>query len=93
LAILRFTSVPVGKFYVESSLTNSCPFSVVVVYGTVDSINLDLKETGCGACERERLRWVRMEIREMGWEVVEWIHLALINTVMNIRFHERRGIC
>jgi len=36
---------------------------------------------------------IRMELREIGWEIVEWIHLAqdryqwraLENTVMNLR--------
>jgi hypothetical protein len=45
---------------------------------------------------RPRRRWeddIRMYLREMGWEVGDWIHLAqdkdryraLVNTVMNFR--------
>jgi hypothetical protein len=40
---------------------------------------------------RPRCRWednIRMDLREVGWEVVEWVHLAqevLINTVMKLR--------
>jgi hypothetical protein len=46
--------------------------------------------------ERPRRRWVYnvgMDVRDIGWEVVEWIHLAedrdrwqaLANTLMNLR--------
>jgi len=42
-------------------------------------------------------RWednIRMDIREIGWECVDWIHLdqdrdkwrAFVNTVMNLQF-------
>jgi hypothetical protein len=45
---------------------------------------------------RYRRRWVgniRMDLREIGWEVVNWMHLnqdrnkwrALVNTVVNLR--------
>jgi hypothetical protein len=45
---------------------------------------------------RPRHRWqnnFRMDLREMGWEIVDWIHLAeerdqwrvLVKTVMNLR--------
>jgi hypothetical protein len=45
---------------------------------------------------RRRHRWednIRMDLRELGWEVVDWIHLAqdrdqwwaVLNTVMNLR--------
>jgi hypothetical protein len=45
---------------------------------------------------RPRHRWednIRMDLREMGWEIVTWIHLAQdkdqwradVNTVMNLR--------
>jgi len=44
---------------------------------------------------RHRRRWednIRMDLREIGWEVVDWIHLAqgmdqwraLLNTVMSL---------
>jgi hypothetical protein len=43
------------------------------------------------------LEWI---LGKMGWEGVNWIHLVqerdqwqvLVNTVMNLRFHKRRGI-
>jgi hypothetical protein len=46
---------------------------------------------------RSRRRWednIRMDLREIGWEVVDWIHLAqdrdqwrvVVNNVMNLRF-------
>jgi hypothetical protein len=45
---------------------------------------------------RPRYRWkdnIRIDVREIGWEIVDWIHLAqdgdqwlaLVNTVMNFR--------
>jgi ribosome biogenesis protein Nip4 len=45
---------------------------------------------------RPRRRWednIRMDLREIGWEVVDWIHLAqykeqwraVVNMVMNLR--------
>jgi hypothetical protein len=45
---------------------------------------------------RPRRRWevnIRMDLREKGWDCVDWIHLAqdrdqwlaLVNTVMNLR--------
>jgi hypothetical protein len=45
---------------------------------------------------RRRCRWednIRMDLREIGWEVVVWIHVAqdrdqwrgLVNAVMNLR--------
>jgi hypothetical protein len=50
---------------------------------------------------RSRRTWednIRMDLREIGWEVVDWIHLAqdrgywwvLVNTVMNIWIHKSR---
>jgi hypothetical protein len=41
-----------------------------------------------------------MDIREVGWEDMNWIELAqdrdrwraLVNEVMNLRFHKMRGI-
>jgi len=45
---------------------------------------------------RPRRRWqdIRIGVREIGWEVVDWMHLAgdkdqwwaVVNTVMNLRF-------
>jgi hypothetical protein len=45
---------------------------------------------------RPRRRWydnIRMDLREIGWEIVDWMHLAqdrdhwlaLVNTVMNFQ--------
>jgi hypothetical protein len=37
---------------------------------------------------RPRRRWedgVRMDLREIGWEGVEWTQLALVNALMNLR--------
>jgi hypothetical protein len=45
---------------------------------------------------RRRRRWednIRMDLREIGWEGVDWVHLdqerdqwrAVVNTVMNLR--------
>jgi ribosome biogenesis protein Nip4 len=53
--------------------------------------------------QRPRHRWednIRMDLRETGREVVDWIHLAqvreqwqaLVNTVMNFMFCKRQGI-
>jgi hypothetical protein len=47
-----------------------------------------------GETAGKRVRNIRMELREMGWEDVDWIHLAqdrdkwraVVNTVMNLRF-------
>jgi hypothetical protein len=47
---------------------------------------------------RPRHRWediIKMDLREIGWEGVDWIHLAqdrdqwrvLVNTLMKIRVH------
>jgi hypothetical protein len=38
--------------------------------------------------ERPRRRWedgIKMDLREIGWGGVEWVHLAVVNTVMNLR--------
>jgi hypothetical protein len=54
------------------------------------------KPEGKRPLERPRRRWedgIRMDLREIGWGSVEWIHLAqdrdrwraLVNTVMNFR--------
>jgi hypothetical protein len=37
---------------------------------------------------RPRCRWednIRMDLREIVWEGVDWIHLALVNMVINLR--------
>jgi hypothetical protein len=52
--------------------------------------------------ERPRRRWedgIKMDLREIGWAGVEWIHLAqgrdrwraLVNVVMNLRVLAPRG--
>jgi hypothetical protein len=52
---------------------------------------------------RTKVGWednIRMDLRETGWEGVDWIHLphnrdqwqAVVNTVMNLGFRKRRGI-
>jgi hypothetical protein len=52
---------------------------------------------------RPRCRWkdnIRMDLREIEWEDVDWMHVAqdrdqwraLVNAVMNLRFHTWRGI-
>jgi hypothetical protein len=49
-----------------------------------------------GPTERPKCRWVdniKMDLREIGWGVMNWIHLAhdrdqwraLVNTIMNLR--------
>jgi hypothetical protein len=54
------------------------------------------KPEGKNPLRRARHRWkdvVRMGLREIGWEVMDWMHLiqdrdqwrALVNTVMNLR--------
>jgi hypothetical protein len=54
------------------------------------------KPEGKRPLERPRRRWedgIRMDLREIGWGSVDWIHLAqdrdrwraLVNTVMNLR--------
>jgi hypothetical protein len=52
---------------------------------------------------KSRRRWednIRMDLREIGWEVADWMYLAqdkdkwraLVNMVMNFGFYKRRGI-
>jgi hypothetical protein len=54
------------------------------------------KLEGKGPLERPRRRWedgIKMDLREIGWGVVEWIELAqdrdrwraVVNAVMNLR--------
>jgi hypothetical protein len=54
------------------------------------------KSEGKRLLERPRRRWedgIKMDLRETGWGIVEWIHLAqdwdrwraVVNTVMNPR--------
>jgi hypothetical protein len=54
------------------------------------------KPEGKSPLERRRRRWedgIKMDLREIGWEGVEWIHLAqdrgrwraVVNAVMNLR--------
>jgi hypothetical protein len=55
-----------------------------------------MKPEGKRQLTRPRLRWddnIRMDLREVGWEIVGWINLAqdkdqwliLVNAVMNLR--------
>jgi len=55
------------------------------------------KPAGKRPLGRPRRRWednIRVDLKETGWEGVEWIHLAqernqwraVVNTVMNLRF-------
>jgi len=54
------------------------------------------KPEGKRSLGRPRCRWednIRMDLREIRWEVVNWVHLdqfldqwqAVVNTVMNLR--------
>jgi hypothetical protein len=58
------------------------------------------KHEGKIPLERPRRRWevnFRIDLREIGWEVVDWIHLAqnrdqwrtVVNTVMNLRVPQK----
>jgi len=58
---------------------------------------LVIKPEGKRALGRRRCRWednMRLDLREIWWEGVDWIHLdqdrdqwqALVNTVMNLQF-------
>jgi hypothetical protein len=53
--------------------------------------------------ERPRRRWehnITLDIRELGWGVVDWMHLAqdrdqwraVVNMVMNLPVHKRQGV-
>jgi hypothetical protein len=55
------------------------------------------KPEGKGSPGRSRRRWldnIKMDLREIGWGGMDWIHLAedrdkwrdLVNTVTNLRF-------
>jgi hypothetical protein len=56
---------------------------------------LDRKPEGNITLGRRRHRWddIRTDLRETGWQVLEWIHMAqdrdqlqaLVNKVMNLR--------
>jgi hypothetical protein len=57
---------------------------------------LDREPEGKRPLERHRRRWeanIRTDIKEIVWEIVNWIHLAqdrdqwraVVNTVMNLR--------
>jgi hypothetical protein len=51
------------------------------------------QDRGTEACFNIPL--TKMDLEEVGWEVVDWMHLdevrdcwrAVVNTVMNVRFH------
>jgi hypothetical protein len=58
--------------------------------------NLVGKSEGKSPLGRLRHRWednIRLDLREVGWESVDWMHLAqdrgqwrnIVNTVMNLR--------
>jgi hypothetical protein len=54
-----------------------------------------------GRPRRRRENNIRMDIRKIGWEAVDWRHLAqdrdqwrtVVNTAMTSRSHKRWGIC
>jgi hypothetical protein len=61
------------------------------------------KHEGKRPLRRPSCTWednIRMYLREIGWEVVDWIYLAQdrdqwrapVNTVMSLWFHKRQGI-
>jgi hypothetical protein len=62
---------------------------------------LNGKPEGKRPLGRPRRRWVdmRMDIRETGWEGVDWMNLAqdreqwraLVNTILNFAFHKSQG--
>jgi hypothetical protein len=58
---------------------------------------MNSKPEGKRSLRRPKRRWednIRMDLREIGWQGVDWIHLAqdkdqlqaAVNTVMNLRF-------
>jgi hypothetical protein len=60
------------------------------------------KPEGKRPLERPRRRWedgIKMDLREIGWGAVEWIHLAqdrdrlgvVVNAVMNLRVLAQRS--
>jgi hypothetical protein len=64
--------------------------------------NVVEKREGERPVGRSRLRWedgVRMDLKETGWEVVDWIHLAqdmdhwraVMYIIMNLRFPQNAG--
>jgi hypothetical protein len=61
------------------------------------------KSEGKRPLGRAGRRWednMRLDLREVRWEDVDWMHLtqdrnqwrAVVNTIMNLRFHKRWGI-
>jgi hypothetical protein len=52
-----------------------------------------------GRPRRRRVDNIKLERREIGWDGVDWIDMAedrdqwraLVNTVLNVRFHETLG--
>jgi hypothetical protein len=62
-----------------------------------------LLELGKRLLANARSRWndnIKIDFKEIGWEVVEWVHLAqegekwlaLVNMVVNHRVHKMKGI-
>jgi hypothetical protein len=63
---------------------------------------LVVKPEGKRPLGRPRRRWennIKLDLREIGWGVMDWIDLAhdrdqwraLVNTVINLRFHKILG--
>jgi hypothetical protein len=38
-----------------------------------------------GRRRRRRVDNIKMDLREIGWDGMDWIELALVNTVINLR--------
>jgi hypothetical protein len=34
---------------------------------------------------------IRMDLREVGWEIMDWMHLAFVNMVMNFPVPHKAG--
>jgi hypothetical protein len=70
-------------------------------FGTWNVRRMDRAEgkTPLGTPRRKWVDNIKMDLREMGWDGMDWIDLvqdrdqwrALVNTVMNLRFHKMLG--
>jgi hypothetical protein len=80
-------------------------FWVATPYGEMRNAHTVVvgKPEGKRTVRRPRRRWednIKIDLEEIEWEFVDWIYLArdrhlwwaVVNTVMNIRVHKRRGI-